>query len=138
MPIFGLGTGKSDPGQVHRAVTEAIRLGCRQSIAPCFMATRWIRGHAIRDAIRDRRATREELWITCKLAGSSRGRDKVECGLEKSLQDLDLVYLDMYPIHWPILPEPSAADMERNAGRRVCGAAANHARLMAGGSRIAG
>gem|GEM_PF-4618966 len=95
-------------------------------------------GHAIRDAIRDRRAAREELSITCKLAGSSRGRDKVECALEKSLQDLDLVYLDMYLIHWPILLEPSAADMERNAGRRVCGAAADHARLMAGGSRIAG
>lgn len=108
MPILGLGTWKSDPGQVYDAVTEAIRLGYRHLDCAILYGNETEIGQASRDAIKDRQATREELWITSTLWCNSHGRDNVEGALKKSLRDLGLEYLDLYLIHWPIPLKPSS------------------------------
>ena len=48
------------------------------------------------------------LWVTSKLWCDAHGRDNVEPAIKKTLKDLQLDYLDLYPVHWPIPLKPSA------------------------------
>ena len=108
MPLIGLGTWKSDPGEVYAAVREAIRIGYRHIDCAALYGNEAEVGNALRDAIRDAEVTREQLWITSKLWCNAHGRKNVRPALEKSLQDLGLEYLDLYMIHWPIALQPTS------------------------------
>lgn len=109
MPILGLGTWKSEPGQVYAAVREAIRIGYRHiDCAPMYGNEAEI-GNALRDATRAGEVTREALWITSKLWGRSHGRGNVRAAAEVTLRDLGLEYLDLFLIHWPIPLKPGVA-----------------------------
>jgi len=109
MPLLGLGTWKSDPGQVYEAVREAIRLGYRHIDCASIYGNEPEIGAAIRDAIAAGEVTREELWITSKLWCNSHGRENVEPALRRTLQDLGLAWLDLYLIHWPVPIRPGVA-----------------------------
>jgi alcohol dehydrogenase (NADP+) len=109
LPIIGLGTWKSAPGEVYTAVREAIRIGYRHIDCASFYGNEVEVGNAIRDAIKDGQVTRKELWITSKLWSNDHGRDRVAVALGKSLKDLGLNYLDLYLIHWPIPLKPTAS-----------------------------
>lgn len=121
MPIFGLGTWKSKPGEVYAAMKEAIRIGYRHIDCAMIYGNEVEIGNAIRDAINEGQVTRKALWVTSKLWGNAHGRDNVAGALKKTLQDLGLDYLDLYLIHWPIPLKPSAvfpssaADFESSA-----------------------
>jgi alcohol dehydrogenase (NADP+) len=108
MPIVGLGTWKSAPGEVYGAVREALRIGYRHIDCAMIYGNEAEIGNAIRDAVREGQVTREQLWITSKLWCTFHGRDNVRGALEKSLQDLGLSHLDLYLIHWPIPLKPNA------------------------------
>jgi len=108
MPIVGLGTWKSAPGEVYAAVREAIRIGYRHIDCALVYGNEAEIGNALRDAMAEDQVTRDELWITSKLWNNFHGRDNVGAGLRKSLQSLGLAYLDLYLIHWPIPLKPSA------------------------------
>lgn len=108
MPLLGLGTWKSDPGDVYKAVREAIRVGYRHIDCALLYGNEAEIGSALHDAIQTGDVTRKDLWITGKLWGNAHGRDNVGPALKKSLTDLGLDYLDLYLIHWPIPLKPSA------------------------------
>jgi len=108
MPIVGLGTWKSAPGEVYGAVREAIRIGYRHIDCASIYGNEAEIGSALREAIGEGQVTREELWITSKLWSNCHGRDNVEVSLRKSLHDLGLSYLDLYEIHWPVALRASA------------------------------
>lgn len=106
MPLLGLGTWKSDPGLVGNAVREAIRLGYRHIDCASIYGNEREIGAAISEAISSGEVTREELWITSKLWCNSHGRENVEPALRRTLEDLQLDWLDLYLIHWPVAIRP--------------------------------
>lgn len=109
LPAIGLGTWKSDPGDVFKAVIEAIKAGYRHiDCAPIYGNEAEV-GQAIEKVVADQLLKREELWVTSKLWNDSHERDQVIPALKKTLKDLNLDYLDLYLIHWPVALEPGVS-----------------------------
>lgn len=106
MPALGLGTWKSEPGEVGAAVRDALRIGYRHiDCAPIYLNQAEI-GQALGDALEAGETDREGLWITSKLWNSDHARDAVVPALERTLADLKLDYLDLFLIHWPVAFRP--------------------------------
>ncbi len=102
MPALGLGTWKSDADAVYRAVRSAIEVGYRHVDCAAIYQNEEEVGRAISDALRAGATKREELWITSKLWNDSHAPEHVQPALETSLRKLQLDYLDLYLIHWPV------------------------------------
>lgn len=102
MPAIGLGTWLSQPNEVFEAVLTAIKTGYRHiDCAHIYQNEKEI-GEAFKKAFRDGLVKREELWITSKLWNDSHLPEHVLPSLETTLRDLQLDYLDLYLVHWPV------------------------------------
>ncbi|KAF2014259.1 protein GCY [Aaosphaeria arxii CBS 175.79] len=96
IPAVGLGTWKSEPGQVRAAVAYALKEGYRHIDAALIYGNESEVGQGIKDS----GIPREEIFITSKLWNTH--QDNAREGLQKSLDALGTDYLDLYLVHWPV------------------------------------
>jgi D-xylose reductase len=102
MPAIGLGLWKVEPAQAERIVLDAVEIGYRHFDSACDYANEAGVGTGLRAALASRLCRRDELWITSKLWNTYHAAEHVRPAAERSLRDLQLDYLDLYLIHFPI------------------------------------
>lgn len=99
---IALGTWKSKPEELKEAIRYAIEeAGYRRIDCAFAYENESSIGEALQDLFKRNVVKREDLWITSKLWNTYHRPDLVEEGCRKSLQDLQLDYLDEYLMHCP-------------------------------------
>ena len=53
-------------------------------------------------ALKEVQANRDELFITTKIAEENQGYDRTRASFEESLDELQLDYVDLLLVHWPL------------------------------------
>ncbi len=102
MPIIGLGTWKSAPGMVYQAIRWALKLGYKHFDCASIYGNQQEIGQAFNDAFKEDNLKREDIFITSKLWNDSHNPEDILPELKQTLNQLQLEYLDLWLMHWPI------------------------------------
>ena len=98
IPMIGFGTWQIPDGdQVITAVLQALESGYTH----IDTASAYYNEKGVGTAIKKSQFPREELFITTKLWNTEQGYESTLLSFEKSMQNLQLEYLDLFLIHWP-------------------------------------
>ena len=97
IPQVGLGVWQAG-GATKRAVLAALAAGYRHLDTAAVYGNEAQVGAAIAEA----GIPREQLFVTSKLWNTDHGYDKALHAYDVSLKRLNLDYLDLYLIHWPV------------------------------------
>lgn len=98
MPLLGYGVFQiPDAGECERSVLDALQTGYRL----IDTAAAYGNEEAVGKAIKGSGVVREDIFVTTKLWVSDTGYEKAKAAFERSLQRLQLDYLDLYLIHQP-------------------------------------
>lgn len=99
IPRVGLGVFQAPRGeQTRNAVRDALLLGYRH------IDTARIYGNErdVGAAVRESGVPRAEVFVTTKLWNDDQGHDSALEAFDASMKRLDLEYIDLYLLHWPV------------------------------------
>lgn len=97
IPCIGFGTYNDKDGDNLEIIRTAIKAGYRYFDTASLYETERVLGQAVKES----GIPREEFFIVSKLWIDERGAENVKKALERSLDRLQMDYLDLYLIHWP-------------------------------------
>lgn len=99
MPMLGLGVYNSNNGgEVERAIHAALECGYRLIDTAAFYANE----EGVGKAINNSGLKREEIFVTTKVWNDDQGYESTLKAFDVSLKKLNLKYIDMYLVHWPV------------------------------------
>ncbi|MCC5932271.1 MAG: aldo/keto reductase [Cyclobacteriaceae bacterium] len=99
MPYLGLGVFKAKDGEeVIEAIKHALHMGYRH----IDTASVYRNENGVGQAIKEGAFKREEIFITTKVWNDSQGYASTLKAYEESLKRLDMEYVDLYLVHWPV------------------------------------
>ncbi|MGR2780720.1 glyoxal/methylglyoxal reductase [Bacillus subtilis] len=98
MPWFGLGVFKVENGN---EATESVKAAIKNGYRSIDTAAIYKNEEGVGIGIKESGVAREELFITSKVWNEDQGYETTLAAFEKSLERLQLDYLDLYLIHWP-------------------------------------
>ena len=99
MPYLGLGVYKSKDGkEVKDAIHFALEAGYRHIDTASFYKNE----EGVGEAIKESKIERDEIFVTSKVWNDDQGYKGTLKAIEESLDKLQMDYLDLYLIHWPV------------------------------------
>ncbi len=102
IPMFGYGTYKiKDSSEAYNSVKTALDLGYRHIDTAAFYENEKYVADAIKDYIDANTISRDEIFVTSKAWKTELGYDKTLAAFEKTMNEMQMDYLDLYLVHWP-------------------------------------
>jgi diketogulonate reductase-like aldo/keto reductase len=98
IPMIGLGVYDMYNEEAVKAISTAIELGYRLIDTASAYRNEKETGMDVKQSI----VPRNEFFITTKLGNSDHGYDQTLKAFDLSLSLLDMEYIDLYLVHWPI------------------------------------
>ena len=98
IPSVGFGTWQTPDGE---AAINAIKIAVDHGYRHIDTAAIYGNEKGVGSGIKACSLDRKELFVTSKVWNTERGFESTLKAFEKSLNDLQLDYLDLYLIHWP-------------------------------------
>jgi len=100
MPAVGLGVWRMEKPAIRTLILSALRIGYRHLDCAADYQNEAEVGDALAEAFQTGLVKREDLFITTKLWNSDHGHVIEAC--KDSLKKLQLDYLDLYLVHFPV------------------------------------
>ncbi len=98
IPQLGFGVYQIEPEDTVEAVRTALEVGYRHIDTAEMYGNEKEVGQAVRESGIDR----SEVFVTSKLDNGSHRRDDALRAFDQTLADLDLEYVDLFLVHWPL------------------------------------
>ncbi|MCK0192614.1 aldo/keto reductase [Arenibacter sp. F20364] len=99
MPYFGLGVYLSEDG---KEVTNAVKWALEEGYRHIDTASIYGNEEGVGIGIKESGVDRKDIFVVSKVWNSDQGYDSTIKAYEASLERLDLDYLDLYLVHWPV------------------------------------
>ncbi|MGM0846304.1 MAG: aldo/keto reductase [Bacillota bacterium] len=99
IPYLGLGVYQMEE---HEEAVSAIKTAINLGYKSIDTASLYNNEESVGQAVKESGSGREDLFITSKVWNTDQGYDATLRAFEDSLKKLDMNYLDLYLIHWPV------------------------------------